>query len=100
MLRSVYLPGSAQLAQDVGMLRAYVHRGLRVSGVRTRCMVVTLERQLPGRASLVVVDALGEAVAHDAQGSTQPLPRDLPTRHRIRLVMTAGGWRIAGISLA
>lgn len=100
MLRSVYLPGSVQLAQDVRMLRAYLRRGLRVSGVRTRCMVVTLERQLPNRASLVVVDALGEAVAHDAQGSAQPLPHDLPTRHRIRLVMTAAGWRIAGISLA
>lgn len=100
LLRSVYLPRSAALATDQAMLRDYLRRGLRVSGVRTQCAVVTLERQLPDRASLVVVDTLGPAVAHDAQGGAQPLPRDLPTRHRIRLTMTADGWRIAGISLA
>ena len=99
-LTAVYLRGSAALARDEAMLRSYLARGLRVSGVRTRCAVVTLERQLPDRATLVVVDSLGAAVARDARGVVLPLPRDLPTRHRIRLVMTPGGWRIAGITQA
>lgn len=82
------------------MMRTYLHRGLRVSGVRTRFTAVVLQRQLPDRATLIVVDTLGPAVAVDAQGRAQPLPHDLPTRHRIQLRMTDGGWRIAAIAVA
>lgn len=100
LLREVYVAGSAPLARDTQMLRAYLHRGLRVSGVRSWCSVVLLERQLPDRASLVVVDTLGAAVAQDARGRLLPLPRDQPTRHRVQLRMTSEGWRIAGITVA
>lgn len=97
LLRSVYVAGSDALARDQRMLGAYLDRGLRVDGVRMRLVVVMMQRQAPDRASLFVVDELARAVAHDVRGDALPLPHDLPTRHRIELVMTDDGWRIAAI---
>ncbi len=98
LLSSVYRAGSPELALDRGMLRAYLNRGLRVVGVSMRFSVVAVQRELPDRASLLVVDRLAPAVARDASGHSRPLPHDLPTRHRIQLVTTPGGWRIASIT--
>lgn len=97
LLRSVYVAGSDALARDQRMLGAYLDRGLRVDGVRMRLSVVMVQRQAPDRASLFVVDRLARAVAYDVRGDALPLPHDLPTRHRIELVMTDAGWRIAAI---
>lgn len=99
LLDAVYVAGSPELAHDQSMLRAYLRRGLRVSDVRMWFIVVVVERQVPDRAALLVVDRLARAVAHDASGQARPLPRDLPTRHLVRLAMTERGWRIAGITL-
>jgi len=98
-LKAVYVAGSPELVHDQAMLRAYLRRGLRVSDVRMQFTVVVVERQAPDRASLLVVDRLAPAVAHDTSGHARPLPRDLPTRHLIRLAMTERGWRIAGITV-
>jgi len=71
-LKAVYVAGSPELVHDPAMLRAYLR---------------------------LVVDRLAPAVAHDTSGHARPLPRDLPTRHLIRLAMTERGWRIAGITV-
>lgn len=99
LLRAVYVPGSVALRRDQQMLDAYRRRGLRVRGVVMDFSVVLAQRQRPGAASLLVVDALGPAVAQDGSGHSRLLPRDLPTRHRIELAMTPAGWRIRAIAL-
>jgi hypothetical protein len=100
LLKTVYVPGSVELRVDRQMLAAYVRRGLRVSGADMRFMSVGVEIQRPRSVSLLVVDRLGPAAALDRAGHREPLPRDLPTRHRIELESVGHQWRIARITRA
>jgi hypothetical protein len=100
LLRAVYVPGSVELRADQQMLAAYVRRGLRVSGADMRFMSVGVEIQRPRSVSLLVVDRLGPAAALDRAGHREPLPHDLPTRHRIQLESVGHQWRIARITRA
>lgn len=99
MLRSVYTRTSPALARDQEMLRAYVARGLRVTGVSMTYSSVTVTRQAPDVAELIVVDRLGATVAVGAVGQHRVLPQDEPTRHRVVLRHRQGRWRIAAVSI-
>jgi hypothetical protein len=99
LLRSVYAPGSAELRADRELLSAYARRGLRVSGVTMRFLSVRVQSAAHRSASLLVVDQLEPAVAIDRSGRRHPLPRDVPTRHRIELRMVGQNWRIASVAV-
>jgi hypothetical protein len=81
------------------MLRAYLRRGLTVTGVEMSYFVLRSARAGPGAVRLIVVDRLGPAAARAPSGAAEPLPVDQPTRHRIVLRHLRGGWRIASIAL-
>jgi hypothetical protein len=97
LLRGVFVPGSAELAADTQMLHGYLRRGLLVSGVHVRFLAVEVQSQQPGSVTLLVVDRLGPAVAHDSAGDVQRLPHDLPSRHQIELRQVDTQWRIARV---
>lgn len=99
LLKRVYQSGSPELIEDQTMLAGYRHRGLTVSRVDMRFLSVQVRERRPEDVSLIVVDRLGPAVAHDAAGPRQELPRDLPTRHEIELHRVGGEWRIARITV-
>jgi hypothetical protein len=100
LLGRVYVPGSAALRRDRQMLTGYVSRGLWVTGAGLDLLDLHVVSRAPGLVSLLVVDRLRSAVAHNRAGDTVDLPRDRPTRHRIDLRRQDGRWRIARISLA
>jgi len=97
LLRRAYVGGSAVLGKDQGMLRAYVERGLHVAGARLHFLSVRVEDRAAGWVRLRVVDQLGAAVALDRTGHGEPLPHDLPTRHRIDLRKVGNDWRISAV---
>ena len=100
LLRSVYVSPSPELREDRRLMAGYLRRGLRVSGVGLRFLRVEAQRVSPDSASLLVVDRLGAAFAVDDRGAAQPLPRDLPTRHRVELEKVGRQWRISRVELA
>src|SRR5690606_1480889 len=95
-LRSVYVPGSAVLRNDLAMLRAYRARGVRLTGVRLRLIQVALVARRGPTARLRVVDWLDRPVAHTPEGTVR-LPRDRATERLIVLRNAADGWRIAAV---
>lgn len=97
LLRLVYCDDSAELRTDQKMLRGYLRRDLVVAGVSMSYFAVLVESERPDEVTLRVVDQLGSARVSDAKGTSEPLPRDQPTRHRIVLRLLAGQWRIARI---
>jgi hypothetical protein len=99
LLNRVYTSGCACLQEDRDLLDDYLQRGLRVSGVDLRFAAVSVRRRTPGSVSLLVEDRLGRAVALDRAGHRERLPRDLPTRHRIRLRLVGRDWRIERVAV-
>ncbi|MGH3470585.1 MAG: hypothetical protein ACRDPG_00885, partial [Nocardioidaceae bacterium] len=97
LLRAVYTPRSPELRADQAMLRSYLARGVRVTGVRMSFSQLAVESQQGGSVRLVVVDRLGPAIARNQQGRAHLLPRDRSTRHRLVLRRVDGQWRIAAV---
>jgi hypothetical protein len=95
LLATVYDRDSTALSHDRATMAAYRARGLRLVGVRLQIRWVHVLAEQPRRAVLVVRDQLGRVVAVDGNGWRTQLPRDLPTTHRITVVRTPNGWRIA-----
>jgi len=97
-LTDVYLRGSTVLRRDRAVLDAYARRGLTVRGARLRLLDVRVCAEADTRVALRVVDRL-RPVRVRAAGATsaRPLPRDHPTLHRVQLVRTTAGWRIAAV---
>ncbi len=94
LLDQVYAPTSAGAETDAAAIRAYERRGGRVDGADLTLLSCRLDESSPRRVRLVVVDQLAEARVVWSDGSSRSLPRDLPTEHRITLVLTHDGWRI------
>lgn len=95
-LDGVYVRGSDPQALDAATISDYADRGARVVGADLRVLSCRVIGSSPARVRLDVVDQLDEARVVWSDGSSRRLPRDQPSRHRVTLVRTADGWRIAG----
>ena len=98
-LRDVYVDERAARS-DVGVLRSYRERGLRLEGMlllRETCRVTDRSSV---RVTLDVVDRLGPTVVRSADGGRRDLPRDRPTRRIVVLQRTDRGWRVASVRAA
>ena len=98
-LRRLYVPGSRAGAADLAMLRRYVARGIRVTGMRMQLLAVDVRAHTPRLLRLRVTDRLTRAEAVAAGGGWHAaLPRDRATVHE--LTMTRGPvsrWRVAAV---
>lgn len=99
-LRALYLPRSRAGGADVRLLRSYLRRGLRVTGMRTQVLSVNVLLERPGRVRLRVVDRLAGAEVVDlATGRRVPLPRDAASERVVELRRSsAGTWRVGSVS--
>jgi len=99
-LADLYLPGSAAGRADVALLEAYLHRGLRVSGLRMQVFAVRVLRHQRKRWRLSVTDRLARAVAV-GDGRAVRLPRDSAATWVVSLVRGSDGqWRVATVRRA
>ncbi len=97
-LGRLYAPGSPAGRADREMLRSYVERGLRVTGLRMQVASAEVRRADAGRIVMLVTDRLsGAAVATGAEG-VHPLPRDRWSRRRVVLVRVGERWRVASVT--
>lgn len=92
-LKDLYAAGSRTGAADVAVLRGYVGRDLRVTGMRTQLLGADVVGRGPRRLAVLVTDVLTTAVATSAN-HRWALPRDRPTTRRVVLVLVAGEWRV------
>lgn len=97
-LAALYVPGSAAGRRDVTMLRAWVGRGLVVTGMSTQLLAVRELRRTPDRWRLEVTDRLTGAVAVGG-GVEQPLPSDAATTRRVELRMHDGTWLVSSVRM-
>ena len=94
-LRSLYTRRSPTGRADVAMLLAWRARGLRVEGMRTQLLSVSVREQTRDRLVVDLVDRLaGGVVAPEGAA----LPLDRPTAHTVLLRRVAGEWRVAQAS--
>ena len=97
-LGRLYTPGSPAGRADREMLRSYLARGLRVTGLRMQVASAEVRRADDGRVVMVVTDRLaGTAVATGPDGA-HPLPRDRWSRRRVVLVRAGERWRVASVT--
>lgn len=97
LLTHVYMASSDVLNADRRMLDRYRDRGLTVRGVRLIFGQVAVVERTRQRVVLDVIDQLDSMRAAEKAGSTFPLPRDQPSRHRIALRRGSTGWLIAAV---
>jgi hypothetical protein len=94
LLGEVYVRGSSARETDAGLIRDYERRGARVVGAELVVLSCKARRATADRVRLEVVDRLAPAHVEWDDGTTRALPRDLPTRRVVTLMLTAHGWRI------
>jgi hypothetical protein len=96
-LASLYVPRSSAGAADVRLLRAYSARRVRVRGMHTQVLALSVLDRGRDRLRVVVTDRLTGARAVRAGGETR-LPRDSATSRVVTLVRAPGaGWRVATV---
>lgn len=94
LLGEVYVRGSSARASDAELIRDYARRGARVVGADLVVLSCKVRYASSDRVRLAVVDRLAQSHVEWDDGTTRPLPRDLPTRRVVALMLTAHGWRI------
>ncbi len=94
LLSKVYVRGSSARETDAGLIRDYRTRGAHVVGADLIVLSCKVRHESRGRVRLEVVDQLASAHVEWDDGTTRALPRDLPTRRVVTLMLTAHGWRI------
>ena len=92
-LSALYVAGSRTGAADVAVLRGYLDRDLRVTGMRTQLLGANVVEREGRRLTVLVTDVLTGAVAK-AGDRRWALPRDRPSTRRVVLVRVAGEWRV------
>lgn len=92
-LRELYAKGSHAGAADVRLLRRYVDRGLRVTGLRTQVLSLTVLERDDDLLSVVVTDRIVGGRASGA-GETIRLPADRASTRRIDLVKVGEEWLV------
>lgn len=96
-LADLYTPRSGAGRADVELLKQYLHRGLRVTGLRMQVFALRVLGHQPGRWRLRVTDRLARAVAVGVGGAVR-LPKDSAATRVIGLVRgTDGRWRVAAV---
>lgn len=95
-LARLYAPGSRAGREDVAMLRRWLGRGLRVTGLRMQVLDVHADDADGPRRELVVTDRLagGEAVGRRTRSL---LPRDGWSTRRIVMDQVGGTWRVVSV---
>lgn len=98
-LRTLYVRGSAAGRADLEVLRAYVRRGLTVTGMEIQLLAVEVLHESSTRLRLRVADRLTGAVALARDGSATRLPDDSASTRVVELVRSgeAAGWRVASV---
>lgn len=96
-LAGLYVPGSSAGREDVRMLRAYVARGLRVTGMRTQVLSAKVRASGPRTLTLVVTDRLAQATAA-GRGSRVALPHDAPTTRTVTMRRVDERWLVDEVS--
>ncbi|HEX5861533.1 MAG TPA: hypothetical protein VFY58_06805 [Nocardioides sp.] len=96
-LSDLYTRGSRAGLHDRAMLAAYLGRGLRVAGLRTQVLAVSLRSWGPGRFTVEVTDRVVgvRAVGH---GVRVPLPHDRLSTRVVSLRRVSGSWRVAEVT--
>jgi hypothetical protein len=84
-------------ASDRAAVDSYRRRGIRVIGAAMHRESCALVERARGRITLDVVERLAQATAVAGGSRLWRLPRDHPTRHRVSMVETPDGWRIADV---
>jgi hypothetical protein len=92
-LAALYVAGSRTGAADVAVLRGYLDRDLRVTGMRTQLLGADVVERGVRRLTVLVTDVLTGAVATSGD-RRWALPRDRPSTRRVVLVRVAGEWRV------
>jgi len=92
-LATLYVAGSRTGAADVAVLRGYLRRDLRVTGMRTQLLGADVVERGRRRLTVLVTDVLARAVATSGD-RRWALPRDRPSTRRVVLVRVAGEWRV------
>jgi hypothetical protein len=92
-LKDLYVAGSRTGAADVAVLRGYLGRHLRVTGMRTQLLGADVVAGGPRRLTVLVTDVLTGAVATSGH-RRWALPRDRPSTRRVVLVRVAGEWLV------
>jgi hypothetical protein len=96
-LGDLYTAGSPAGRADVALLKAYLHRGLRVTDLRMQVFAVLVLHHGHGRWRLLVTDRLARAVAVGAGGAVR-LPRDSAATRVISLLRGPDGrWRVSAV---
>jgi hypothetical protein len=95
-LGALYVSGSAVGRRDVGLLRSYDRRGLRVSGLRFQRLAVRVLADDTGVLRLEVVERLLPARVSDGAVDRR-LPGGQPVRRVIELRQVQGAWRVARV---
>lgn len=98
-LRQVYAPGSQALLSDEAAVRSLSARHGHATGVRHHVLAV---RAIRSAASAAVLRVDDEMSAYDVLDQSGRVVERTPARGRrsmtVRLVRTAGGWRILSLS--
>jgi len=92
-LRDLYADGSQAGAGDVRLLRRYVDRGLRVTGLSTQVLSLRVLSRDDRLLRLVVTDRLVGGRASGG-GETTRLPADRASTRRIDLVRVGEEWLV------
>lgn len=95
-LRALYVPGAVVGERDAEMLRAWLHRGLRVRGMSTQLLQVDVRDRTHDRLVLAVTDRVS-GVAQTSAGESAALPGDRPSRRVVVLLRAGGRWRVAAV---
>lgn len=97
-LRGLYVLGSAAGTADVGMMRAYLDRGLRVEGMRMQVLSLDVLSAEGGRLRLRVTDRLADGAVAVGARTEVPLPADAASTRVVELVRSEdASWRVASV---
>jgi len=97
-LARLYTPGSPAGRADRRMLRAYLARGLRVTGLRMQVASADVRRADEQRVVVLVTDRLAATAVATGSGGVHPLPHDRWSRRRVVLVRGGERWRMASVT--
>lgn len=96
-LRRLYLRGSAAGERDVAMLRSWLARGLRVSGMSMQVVAIEVRARTAQRMVLVVTDRLVGASATRGPRRGRRLPGDTESTRLLVLARQHARWVVASV---
>ena len=95
-LARLFVHRSRTGAREVGELRRWVRRGLRVVGLHQQVTAARVTDHDPGRIVVVVTERTVDGVAVGARRRTA-VPASAWATHRVSLRLSQDGWRVAEV---